>query len=139
MIADLFLAIRLFLAFFLLLFFAWAIWVIWSDLKQQTQKITNLSVPAIFISPESDPENKIRFNLPEVIIGRDESCNFRIDKPTISARHARFSFHHNQWWVEDLNSSNGTYINNEPVSIAIVLTSNDLVRFGEMDYRIDLE
>ena len=139
MIADFILAIRLILAFFLLLFFAWAIWVIWSDLKQQTQRITKLSVPAIFISLESDPKNKIRFNLPEVIIGRDESCNFRIDKPTISARHARFSFHHNQWWVEDLNSSNGTYINNEPVSNSIVLTSNDQVRFGEMDYIIDLE
>jgi pSer/pThr/pTyr-binding forkhead associated (FHA) protein len=134
-----FFSLRILFTFFLLLFFAWAIWVIWSDLKKQTQKITRLSVPAIVISPEIDPDNNFRFNIPEIIIGRDESCNLIVDQPTISARHARLSFHHNQWWIEDLNSSNGTYINNEPVASSVVVTSRDQIRFGEIIYLIELE
>jgi len=47
-----------------------------------------------------------------IVIGRDESCTFRIDKPTISKQHAVLEFvPGNKFFIEDLNSANGVGIN----------------------------
>jgi len=44
-----------------------------------------------------------RYTVPDVLIGRDIACNCCLDDLTVSAQHARLSYHHGQWWVEDCN------------------------------------
>jgi pSer/pThr/pTyr-binding forkhead associated (FHA) protein len=72
------------------------------------------------------------FNVPVVLIGRDEHCDCSIQHPTVSAQHARLAFHHNQWWVEDLHSTNGTFLNQSPVDTSMVLTLGDELRCGQV-------
>ncbi len=43
-----------------------------------------------------------RFIQAEVTIGRDPACECPVADEAVSARHARLSYHHNQWWLEDL-------------------------------------
>ena len=51
-------------------------------------------------------------------IGRDESCEVRLDDPLISRRHAEIRFEHGRWWVVDLASRNGTRLDGRLVERA---------------------
>ena len=57
------------------------------------------------------PPIVVSFN-PEtpIIIGRSRPCALRIESADVSARHARVGFDGNTFWVEDLGSTNGTYV-----------------------------
>jgi pSer/pThr/pTyr-binding forkhead associated (FHA) protein len=84
------------------------------------------------VSLTFDGLDKLSFNQPEVIIGRSASCDVILEDKTVSGRHARLAYHHGQWWLEDLGSTNGTFLNGEPVSAAVVLTHGDQLRCGQM-------
>jgi pSer/pThr/pTyr-binding forkhead associated (FHA) protein len=77
--------------------------------------------------------------VPEVIIGRDPHCEYPIPDETISAHHARLSFHHNQWWLEDLRSTNGTLLNGEKVDIPTIIVSGDEVCLGTIHLQMMIE
>jgi adenylate cyclase len=49
--------------------------------------------------------------LPDVTIGRDPACEICLPFRTISARHCRLNLSAGYWFVEDLKSSNGTWVN----------------------------
>jgi pSer/pThr/pTyr-binding forkhead associated (FHA) protein len=68
-----------------------------------------------------------------IIIGREENpeVNFRIPSPTISRRHARISRIGDAWQVEDLGSSNGTFLNGHRITKRPVeLSSGDRLHLG---------
>lgn len=50
-----------------------------------------------------------------ITIGRDASCNFRLDDPLVSRKHANIEFISNVAYIKDLGSTNATYINNNPL------------------------
>ena len=79
-----------------------------------------------------------RFVQAEVTIGRDPACECPVDDDAISARHARLTYHHNQWWLEDLDSTNGTLINREKLAIPTVVISGDEFRCGGTIFTITL-
>ncbi len=74
-----------------------------------------------------------------MIIGRSPNSDYPIANETVSARHARLSYHHNQWWVEDLNSTNGTYLNDERLTFPTVIISGDDLRCGRVNLSIQIE
>lgn len=51
----------------------------------------------------------------EYIIGRDPTCDIVVTDPYISRRHARIFFRDGKWYVEDLGSRNGTFVNGEDI------------------------
>ena len=55
------------------------------------------------------------------IIGSDPACDLLANASTVSSRHCRLSKVEGVWWIEDLGSTNGTYVNgnriNEPVRV----------------------
>ena len=55
------------------------------------------------------------------ILGRDETSDIHIDSPRISRAHARLSYKNKEWILEDLESSNGTFVGNKPVKEIMVL------------------
>lgn len=113
-------------------FLGWALWMIWQDLKQEGQKASARILPAIRL--EVRARNRVlisrTFSKPEIILGRNPVCDIPIDDETASAQHARLSYHHNQWWIEDLNSTNGTKLNRAKLTLPTVLTSDDEIQCG---------
>jgi len=77
------------------------------------------------------------FSSPEVIIGRDPTVQCVIDSKTVSAHHARLNFERGQWWVEDLESTNGTLLNQEAISVPTVVTPGDQLRCGEATITVE--
>jgi FHA domain len=62
--------------------------------------------------------------------GREASLPLHLDDGQVSRRHARFSVHGGQVVVEDLGSTNGTYVNEQPISSPRELRPGDKVRLG---------
>jgi ABC-type multidrug transport system ATPase subunit/pSer/pThr/pTyr-binding forkhead associated (FHA) protein len=75
-------------------------------------------------------------NKSELSIGRTGKNDIQLDGLQISNRHARL-VKNNGIWIEDLNSTNGVYLNGERVSRQ-VLTPDDSVQIGSFQIRIDL-
>jgi diguanylate cyclase (GGDEF)-like protein len=67
----------------------------------------------------------------EIVVGRDTDNDICVDLATISRRHARlFAKKNGEAWVEDLGSTNGTLVNDEPIDGPRQLHNGDLLRFG---------
>lgn len=54
-----------------------------------------------------------------------------------SATHARIFFDQGRWQVEDLQSSNGTKVNDQLITEPRPLAPNDVIRVGRTDFRIE--
>jgi pSer/pThr/pTyr-binding forkhead associated (FHA) protein len=86
------------------------------------------------------PDRVSGLNLPDFVlkqsasltIGRAPGTSLLIDQGTVSRRHAEIAYAHGCYVVQDLGSSNGTFVNEQalaPHSVR-VLQPNDMVRFG---------
>ena len=124
------LILRILLAVLLYAFLGWALYTLWRDMRRQTALQTERQVRPVTIT--FDGLEALRFSQPEVIIGRSTGCDVTLEDKTVSGRHARLAYHHGQWWLEDMASTNGTFLNGEPVSAAVVLTHGDQVRCGQV-------
>ena len=125
-----FLILRLLLALALFAFLGYVLWTLWRDLGRQDEILESRRLPPMKVS-FADGSQRL-FSMREVLIGRDPLCEMVLDDPTVSNRHARLSYHHGQWWLEDLQSTNGTFLNNEPVLAPLVVTSGDVLRCGQV-------
>ncbi len=126
-------ALRILLILLSYLFVGWITYTIYIDLRKTVQGKTAISVPILIIRAEI--ENEIiekQFNIPEIIIGRDPACDFPLQDETISHRHCKLYFHQKQWWAEDLDSTNGSYLNDTLMESPIILTDGDTLRLGRM-------
>ena len=132
MTGPILLIFRVLMALALYAFLAFAIYTIWRDLRAQSQSITARQIPVLLLTRLSDPpEPPFEFKTPEVVVGRDPGCELPLANETVSSHHARLSFHHNQWWLEDMQSTNGTFLNDERVSTPVVIITGDELRLGQ--------
>jgi len=65
----------------------------------------------------------------EIVVGRGSDCTIQVDRDSVSRRHARLFRSGNGWEVEDLGSTNGSYINDNPVERS-VLRDSDFLKVG---------
>jgi len=65
----------------------------------------------------------------EFIIGRDSECDIQFSDSVVSRKHARVFWKSNKWWIKDLESSNGTYINRKKIIEEILLPPKKQVEF----------
>lgn len=140
MSAPIVLALRMLLAVTLYVFLGWALFTIWRDLQAQGAFLADRKIPGINlkIKLKELPLQQLYFNQSEILLGRDSFCDIPLQDETVSVRHARLSYHHGQWWLEDLGSTNGTLLNNEVVTIPTVIISDDIVECGKASITIGL-
>ena len=68
--------------------------------------------------------------LPETLLGREPQCHVTIPDSSVSQRHARVYHSDGEWYIEDLGSTNGTYVNERPLSHPVVLRTGDKLAVG---------
>ncbi len=64
-------------------------------------------------------------------IGRSESCAIRLEDDYVSQMHARLYGKNGAWFVEDLGSTNGTYLNEGRVAAPVEVRAGDRIRVGK--------
>jgi pSer/pThr/pTyr-binding forkhead associated (FHA) protein len=140
MIGILFLLLRLVLVGLLYAFLLWALYILWSDLRMQTLALQAPQIPPVTLEVTNLLEEQpATFDIPEILIGRSAAANYTIRNETVSSQHARLSYHHHQWWVEDLKSTNGTFLNGERVVSPTVVMNGDELRCGQVNIRVTLQ
>jgi predicted component of type VI protein secretion system len=68
---------------------------------------------------------------PALVIGRDPRNTIVIDHPQVSRRHARITQRDETWVIEDLQSTNGTFVNGERLLRPHALIAGDVIDLGE--------
>ena len=134
------LALRLLLSLALYGFLGWVLYTLWRDVQREAVGLATRRTPGISLTVRAGGESTTvkHFIQPEVTLGRDPVCDIPVLDETVSAHHARLVYHHSQWWVEDLNSTNGTRLNQELVTTPTVLTSGDVIRLGQTSLTVGL-
>ena len=81
---------------------------------------------------------------PEVTRGRDRSCEVAFDRnkdPLVGRAHSRISAVAGNFWIGDLGTRNGTYVNTQRVSGRVKLLPGDIVHLGlggpEFEFDVD--
>ncbi len=67
----------------------------------------------------------------QLVIGRDSSSGIAINDAEVSRKHARLNFQGGKYVIEDLGSTNGTFVNGQRITGAAVLKAGDVVSLGE--------
>jgi predicted component of type VI protein secretion system len=67
----------------------------------------------------------------QLIIGRDSSSGVAINDAEVSRKHSRLTFQGGKYVIEDLGSTNGTFVNGQRLVSSVVLKSGDVVSLGE--------
>jgi pSer/pThr/pTyr-binding forkhead associated (FHA) protein len=71
------------------------------------------------------------------IVGYDSGCDIRVTEPTVSRMHCKILYVNGKYFIRDLNSTNGTFVNNQQIRKYCPIGPLDLVTLGR-DVRLHL-
>jgi pSer/pThr/pTyr-binding forkhead associated (FHA) protein len=89
-------------------------------------------------SPALEPGRTLTVDSVPLSIGRGHQNDVPLDGDEFaSAQHARFELKRDGLWIEDLGSTNGTFVNGAQVGSPRLLADGDVVRVGRTDFRVE--
>ena len=92
----------------------------------------------VLTSPALEDGETFSLNSHPITIGRAANNDVAVaDDEYASSRHARFEPRRDGVWVEDIGSTNGTFVNGIRLTRERKLTPGDVVRIGETDLRFE--
>jgi len=92
----------------------------------------------VLASPSGDPAVGTVFPLDSITtIGRDVNNNVIVEDPFASADHAVLTFRGRAWYVEDRQSTNGTFVNGSRVHGVSPLGFGDVLQVGQARFRLE--
>ena len=92
----------------------------------------------VVTSPEGEPAEGTSLALDAIAtIGRDVNNAIVVEDMFASAEHAILTFRGRAWYVEDLASTNGTFVNGAPVEGVSPLGFGDIIQVGQVRLRLE--
>jgi hypothetical protein len=91
----------------------------------------------ILQGPSSQADQTFSLGNRSAIIGRDPAADVSLVSQAVSRRHVQISYLNGTYFVEDLGSRNGTYLNDQRITGRVALTERDHLRVG--DYVLALQ
>jgi hypothetical protein len=89
-------------------------------------------------SPVYEEGERFELDTAPITVGRGSPNDVQLDGDEFaSAKHARVEPRRDGVWVEDIGSTNGTYVNGARIDRPRKLTPNDVLRVGETDLRYE--
>jgi pSer/pThr/pTyr-binding forkhead associated (FHA) protein len=99
---------------------------------------TNTGLLVVLSSPAIEPGTERELDSAAVTLGRSSENDLVLDTDEFaSVRHARIEPRRDGVWVEDLDSTNGTFVNGIKLTRPQKLTPGDVIRVGETDLRYE--
>jgi len=81
---------------------------------------------------------KIDIPAPVCVLGRDPAATLRLEEDSVSKQHARLTRHPDRFELEDLDSSNGTFVNGRRVHGPVEIKPGDLLRLGAVILKLEV-
>jgi pSer/pThr/pTyr-binding forkhead associated (FHA) protein len=130
--------LKLLLLALILLFFLRVLRAVWAELRSPapaaatTTSAATPSTVGLRLRVVAPPEAKGHaFDLAdELTVGRAPGCGVALNDTTVSQLHARLFRREGRLWVEDLGSTNGTFVNRRKVSSPVALRKGDRLQVG---------
>lgn len=72
----------------------------------------------------------------EILLGRKESGGIILIDPFVSSHHARIFIRNDELYIEDLGSTNGTFVNEEKIYDITSLRAGDKIRIGSFEFKV---
>ena len=127
----------LFLALLYLFLFA-VVRVLLRDLRGAARERAELGRLVVVASPGGEPPAGAVFPLDAIAsLGRDVNNTIVVDDPFASGEHAAITFRGRSWYVEDLESTNGTFLNGGQVERPTPMGYGDEIQIGEVRLRLE--
>ncbi len=70
------------------------------------------------------------------VLGSDKSLSLSLSDAGISSRHAEIYFESDKWWIKDLASTNGTFVNGLPISRPTEVIPRDKIVVGKVEMQV---
>lgn len=102
------------------------------DAATTTQRRREQQVAALRMQREGSEPVTVAVNA-SLVVGRGSGADLPLDDEFASDRHARFDVRDGKLFVEDLGSTNGTFVNGERITGRTAVVAGDTVRIGETD------
>jgi predicted component of type VI protein secretion system len=81
----------------------------------------------------------LEIKLSQFVVGRDPQCHLRPASPMISKRHCAVLQREGKVFARDFDSTNGTFVNNEPVKGEVELHHGDQLKMGPLTFEVHIE
>jgi len=95
---------------------------------------------SLVVLTEGPQQGKVlEIKLSQFIIGRDPECHLRPASSLISKRHCALIQREGKAILRDFGSTNGTFLNEEPVKGEVELQQDDQLRIGPLEFLVNLE
>jgi hypothetical protein len=99
--------------------------------RQPKQKARKGSPTHVLVVDGANKGERAELAQAPILIGRGTDAAIRLDDDYVSTRHARIAASGETWFVEDLGSTNGTYIGSARITQPTTLTLGTQVRIGK--------
>ena len=134
MSAIIVLILRILLVACLYIFLAVSFVILWRELIKTIELQKSRAYPRL----DFDLNNGaiMTFSQPEITIGRGLDNDILLEDETVSLNHARIYLLNKSWMIEDSQSTNGTFLNDEILHLAVILVDQDLIKVGEKIIRV---
>ena len=83
----------------------------------------------LMVSSDGQKPRSVRLDA-STTIGRSVECELRLEDTFVSQQHARIFDRGGNWYVEDLGSTNGTFVNEQKLVAPAMLSPGDKIRIG---------
>lgn len=74
----------------------------------------------------------------EAVIGRNPECDIVISEKFVSQKHVIIWYEDGEWYIEDLGSRNGTYVNGQRLRSEVILDTQDEISVGGLNFVFDI-
>ncbi len=85
----------------------------------------------LVVSEGPDTGQAVALGTDPILIGRGTDAAIRLDDDYVSTRHARVATNGEEWFVEDLGSTNGTYLGSQRVTTPVPVGTGTPIRIGK--------
>ncbi|MCB0032686.1 MAG: FHA domain-containing protein [Anaerolineales bacterium] len=87
--------------------------------------------PRLIVRHGPNPNQEYPLVLTSNIVGREPINDVVFSDPEVSRRHARIVAQNNSYYIEDLGSTNGTFVNGRRINAITRLSNGDIIDLGE--------